>query len=77
MGHERGPEEPELEAQHGAGDGADREEDGGALGPAMRQLQEHRVTAASPPPLGQDHQDGHANAHHREDDVKGQRHGHL
>src|SRR5207244_2466235 len=72
-----GPEKTELEAEHGAGDGADREEDGGALGPTMRQLKVDPVTAPPPPPLGHHHQEGHADAHHGKDDVETEGHGHL
>ncbi len=75
--HEGGPQQSQLEAQHGAGDGAHREEDGGALGPAVGKIEIDVVAGALPAPLGHHHEDRHGDAHHREEDVEAQRHGHL
>jgi hypothetical protein len=75
--HERGPEQAQLEGEHGAGDRAHREEDRGALAPAMGQLEIDPVAGPLPSPLGHHHQQGHSDAHHREDDVEAERHGHL
>lgn len=75
--HEAGPEESELEGEDGAGDRADGEEDGGALGPAFGEVEIDPVAGACITPLGDDHEEGQPDSDHREDDVEGQRHGHL
>ena len=45
--HELGPEQPELEGEHRARDRADGEEDRGALGPALGELEVDRVARSS------------------------------
>ena len=45
--HEAGPEEAQLEREHGAGDRADREEDGGALGPPPGEVEVDRVARSA------------------------------
>ena len=47
-----GQSSPSSKRQHRARDGAHREQDRGALGPALRQLEIDAVAGALPPPLG-------------------------
>ena len=75
--HESRPEETELEREHGAGDGAHGEEDGGAPRPAPREVQIDRLTAPKMQAFGDGHEQRHADADRREDDVERERHGHL
>ena len=75
--HEAWPEETQLERQDRSRDGADGEENRGALRPPLGQLEVVRVARAQPAGLGDDHEGGHADADDRENDVKGQRHAHL
>ena len=73
----RGPEQAELEREHRARDGADGEQDRGALGPALGQVEVEPVAGLPVAPLGDDHQHGHADADDGEDDVEAERDRHL
>jgi hypothetical protein len=75
--HERGPQEPQLERQDRSGDGANREKNGGALRPSLRERQIAVVAGPHPAPFGDRHQRGHGDAQRGEHDVEGQGHGHL
>lgn len=73
--HEARPEQAEFEAEHGAGDGADGEEDGGAFGPLDGELAVDGRAAGGD--LGDDHEQGHGHAGDGEEDVEAERHRHL
>jgi hypothetical protein len=75
--HEMGPQESELERENRPRDSADREQDRGSLGPPLGQLQVDLVARLLPPPLGDDHEDGHSDADDSEDDVEGKGDRHL
>jgi hypothetical protein len=77
VAHELRPEQAEFEAQHRARHRSDGEQDRRALGPALGQLEQGRVTASLVSPLGQDHQQRHRHAGDREQNVEGQRERHL
>ena len=74
---ELGPQQPELERQNGARHGADREGHRGDLRPALRQLERHRVLAAQPDVVGDQHHRREPHAEAGEDDVEAEREGHL
>ena len=75
--HEARPQQAELEGEHGAGDRADREEDRGALRPALGEIEVRGVTRPLPAPLREHHEDGHRDPDDGKDDVKRERHRHL
>lgn len=75
--HEARPQEAELEAQHRAGDRADREQDRRALRPSMREIQVNGVAAFRVEILGDDHEHRHRHTDDGEHDVEAERHGHL
>src|SRR5256886_11139978 len=75
--HEPRPQEPQLEGEHGAGDGAHGEEDGGAPRPALGEVEVNRLPATEIEALGDGHQERHADPDRREDDVERQRQRHL
>jgi hypothetical protein len=68
--HEGGPEEAQLEREDGARDRAHREENGGALRPALGEIEVDGVARLLPASLGDDHQGRHADADDGEDDVE-------
>jgi hypothetical protein len=74
---ELGPEQPELEREHRAGYGADREGHRRDLRPALCQLQRDPVVAAQPDVVGDQHHRREAHAEASEDDVEAEREGHL
>ena len=77
VAHEDRPEQPQLEGEDRAGDGADGEEDGESFGPAPGEGHVDRIAGPQPEPLGDEEQDGQTHAEHGEDDVEGERGAHL
>jgi hypothetical protein len=75
--HEPRPEQPELEREHRAGDGADAEGHREGLRPGAGELAVDVVLRAQPEAFGDHEQDGHADAEHREADVERERRAHL
>src|SRR3989454_6005635 len=75
--HEPRPQEPQLEGEHSAGDGAHGKEDGGAPRPALGEVEVNRLPATEIEALGDGHQERHADPDRREDDVERQRQRHL
>ena len=73
----RGHKRTELERQHGARNGADREEDRRAVGPASGEIESGFIPGPEVQTFGQRHQEGHTDPDRREDDVEGERHRHL
>ncbi len=74
---ELGPQEPELERQHGAGDGAHREGHRRDLRPALRELQCVGVVAAKSDVVGDQHDRREGDAQTGQDDVEPERERHL
>ena len=77
LAHEPRPQQTELERQHGAGDGAHREGDGHVLRPALGQAQRVGVVALQPPVVGDERHERPRHPERHEDDVEGEREGHL
>ena len=75
--HETGPQQAELEGEDRAGDRPDGERDGHVLRPSLGQLERLGVVALEPSVVGDERHErpGHTEGH--EDDVAGQREGHL
>ena len=63
--------------KHGARHCADGEQNRGPFGPALGQVEAQPVAGFPVPPLGDDHQHGHADADDGEDDVEAERDRHL
>ena len=77
LAHEPRPQQPELERQHGPGNGADGERHGHVLRPSLGQLQGGLVVVLDAPVVGDQ---GHRRPRHAErhqDDVEGERERHL
>ena len=72
-----GPEQAELEGQHGAGDRSHREKNRGAPGPSFAELQINRLPGAQIGSLRHDHEQRHPDPQGGEHDMEGQRHRHL
>ncbi len=75
--HELRPQQDQLEGQHRSRDGADREQDRGPFRPPLGQLEIDPVAGLLPTPLRDDHQHRHGDPDHGENDVEGERDGHL
>jgi hypothetical protein len=74
---ELGPQQPELERDHGAGDRADRERHRDHLRPAPREQQRVGVVVAEAAVVGDQHDRRERHAQAREDDVEAERERHL
>ena len=77
LAHELRPEQPELEAQHRAGHGADRERDRHVLRPPLREQQGVGVAVLDPAVVGDQRHERPRDAERHQDDVEGQGEGHL
>ncbi len=77
VAHEKRPEQPQLEGEDGAGNGADGEEDGESLGPAPDERFVDRVAGPQPESLGDEEQNRQPHTEDGEDDVKREGSAHL
>src|ERR1700676_4555191 len=75
--HEVRPEQTEFEGQDGARDRSYGKQNGGSLGPALRQVEVNRVAGSLPTPFCDHHEHRHRYAYCGKDNVKTERHGHL
>src|SRR3954449_13479609 len=75
--HQPGPQQAQLEREHGPGHRPDGEEDGGDLRPAAGQHERLLVALAQPAPVGDEHQERERDAERHQDDVEAQRERHL
>jgi hypothetical protein len=75
--HQAGPEQPHLEAEDGARDGADPEQHAHGLDPLVRERAIVVIAGPDAAPLDEQHQYRHANAETGHDDVPAERQGHL
>ena len=72
----RGQSRPELEREHGAGDGADREQDRRGLRPLAGERQGDRVVVLATPVLGDQHDRRQRDPDAGDDDVEPERERH-
>ena len=72
-----GPEDPELEREHGAGHRADGEGHPHRVRPAARQPQRRLVVVAEPVGVGDQREQRQADAERHQQDVEPEREGHL
>ena len=77
LAHEAGPEQPELERQHRAGDGADGEGDRHVLRPALGEQQGIPIVVLHAPVVGDQRHERPGHAQRHEDDVERQGERHL
>ena len=75
--HEGGPEQAELEGEHRAGHGADREEHGGGLRPLAGQIERPGSLCLRPAVFGDEHHRRQRDTDAGEDDVEAERERHL
>ena len=77
LAHEPRPQQPELEAQHGAGHRAHRERHGHVLRPALGQHEGVPVVVLDGPVVGDQRHEGPRHAQRHQDDVEHQGERHL